>query len=90
MSNCHCGPCPVHKEDDIMLMSRLDFDGHIMIITSVNLQTNEGTFRYFKSNQEANDWHHEMSKSQLPTWHLIHCPKCRGEKAVDAAWERNR
>ena len=55
----------------------LVFQGFTIVVTSMDFQTNDGTFKLFKSEKDAKDWCHEVSRKQMPEWHKEHCSICK-------------
>lgn len=47
-----------------------------MVITCVDLQKMEGTYRLFPNWEEAEAWVHHASYVQFPDWHDEHCYHC--------------
>ncbi len=47
------------------------------VFTSVDMQKEEGTVKFFPNVKAARDWVHERSLEQFPQWHKENCPDCK-------------
>jgi hypothetical protein len=47
-----------------------------LVVTSANYDQATGTFRIFRTSDEAIKWSHQVSLDQCPDWHYKHCPEC--------------
>lgn len=54
----------------------IDLGDQILIITQVDFQKMEGTFKLCNSRDEADFWLHEASRKQMPEWHQVNCVQC--------------
>jgi hypothetical protein len=51
--------------------------GSVLVVTSVNIEAREGTFRVFETPRDAVLWKHDRSLDQYPDWHAAHCDYCK-------------
>lgn len=51
-------------------------DEYTIVITSIDYQLEQGTFKVFNTLEQAQRWLHNTSMVQYPEWHKINCPTC--------------
>ncbi len=49
----------------------------VIVLTSVDYQKSEGTYKLFGTYEDALDWVHSVSLKQHPTWHKESCLFCK-------------
>lgn len=54
-------------------------DEFIIVVTSMDHQKSEGTFKVFKNNEEIDTWRHDLSLKQFPGWHRVECNVCKSK-----------
>lgn len=53
------------------------FKNFVIFITLCDLQTKEGTFKYFDNLDQALQYKHDISCAQNPEWHKEFCTHCK-------------